>query len=426
MTDATNVPLGPTARSGGAPARDAAQAGGARRDATGSAAAVAGSRGAGKGPGLYVHVPFCEKLCHYCDFNTYLLRDGGVDDYLSALEREIALYAADETVAATTFTTVFIGGGTPTALTAPQLSRLLDAIRGGFSLASDAEITTEANPGTLIDSRLQALRDGGVNRLSIGVQSVNDALLHSIGRIHNAGQARDCYERARRVGFDNISLDLMFGLPGQDPADWERTLTEVSSWHPDHLSCYGLIIEQGTLFGEWHEQGKLSLPGEDDEVEMYRFTMEHLSVHGYAHYEIANWARPGKQSLHNRIYWLNGQWLGLGPGAHGQWRGRRYANVRLPEDYSSTVASGRLPVASSEDIPERMAMDDTLMLGLRLREGVDASAFHARFGVDMTSEYADAIEYLTAADLLEWSGERLRLTDAGLLLANVVFERFIR
>lgn len=354
------------------------------------------------GAGLYVHVPFCEKLCHYCDFNTYLLRDGGVDDYLTALEREIALYRARPDVAETTFSSVFIGGGTPTALTAPQLTRLLTALQAGFSVAADAEITIEANPGTLIDSRLEALLAAGVNRLSIGVQSLNDDLLRTLGRIHNARQAADCYERARRLGFNNISLDLMFGLPGQDPADWRQTLTEIVSWGPDHLSCYGLIIEQGTLFGELHERGQLPLPGEDYEVEMYRFTMKHLAEHGYEHYEIANWARPGKQSRHNRIYWLNGQWLGLGPGAHSQWQGKRFANVRLPHEYAKLTAAGKFPVASSEDIPARVAVEDTLMLGLRLREGVDAAAFTERFGADLEAEFGRAIEYLTAADLLEW------------------------
>lgn len=410
------------------------------------------------GAGLYVHVPFCEKLCHYCDFNTYLLRDGGVDDYLAALEREIELYRARPDVAETTFATVFIGGGTPTALTAHQLSRMLTALQDGFSVTADAEITIEANPGTLIDSRLEALLAAGVNRLSIGVQSLNDDLLRTLGRIHNARQAADCYERARRIGFDNISLDLMFGLPGQDPADWRRTLTEIVSWEPDHLSCYGLIIEQGTLFGEMHERGQLPLPGEDYEVEMYRFTMDHLAEHGYEHYEIANWARPGKQSCHNRTYWLNGQWLGLGPGAHSQWQGKRFANVRLPNEYAEltrgetaaeavgslepgrlpSVASGmdpgptgssgagRFPIASQEDIRVQTAIEDTLMLGLRLREGVADAAFRERFGVDLETQFGPQIDYLVAAELLEWHGSRLRLTDAGLFVANQVFERFIR
>lgn len=402
----------------------------------------------GRAVGLYVHVPFCEKLCYYCDFNTYLLRDGGVDDYLSALESEIGLYASGRAeteplrltgppVSEVTFDTVFIGGGTPTALTADQLTRLLDAIRGGFSIAADAEITIEANPGTLIDSRLHALRDGGVNRLSIGVQSLNDDLLRSLGRIHNAGQAKDCYERARRIGFNNISLDLMFGLPEQDPADWRRTLTEITSWGPEHLSCYGLIIEEGTRFGEWHAEGRLLLPGEDNEVEMYRFTAEHLAERGYDHYEISNWAKPDRQSRHNRMYWHNGDWLGLGPGAHSQWQGQRFANVRLPSDYATTVATGTLPIEGAGSDPDlgvqhvsrQTAMEDTLIFGLRLREGVSASSFRDRFGIELKDEFGPQISELAELGLLEWTRSEsptLRLTERGLMLSNQVLSRFLR
>lgn len=386
-------------------------------------------------PGLYIHVPFCEKLCHYCDFNTYLLRDGGVDDYLAALEREIGLYAdpgaearGDDGVIATDveFATVFIGGGTPTALTASQLSRLVKALRDSFVIAEGAEITIEANPGTLIDSRLRALRDAGVNRLSIGVQSLNDDLLRVLGRIHSARQARDCYERARIAGFDNISLDLMFGLPDQSVDDWRRTLEEVSSWEPDHLSCYSLIIEDGTPFAQWHRRGLLALPGEDAEVAMYRFTREHLASRGYVHYEIANWARPGRESRHNRIYWLNGQWLGLGPGAHSQWGGRRFANVLLPDEYARLTAEGRRPVSSEEEIPRHMAMEDTLMLGLRLLEGVDGDAFRRRFGVTLEEEFGPEIDDLLGSGLLRRHRGKLALTTEGLFVANQVFQRFIR
>lgn len=384
-----------------------------------------GSAAASGDVGLYVHVPFCEKLCHYCDFNTYLLRDGGVDDYLAALGREVDLYARRADVAGTTFTTVFIGGGTPTALTAPQLERLLQTLRRGFSIAADAEITVEANPGTLIDSRLQALLAGGVNRLSIGVQSVNDDLLHTLGRIHTARQALDCYERARRLGFANVSIDLMFGLPGQGLSDWQKTLMEVASWSPDHLSCYGLIIEQGTPFGDLYEAGRLLLPTEEDELAMYRFTMDHLATRGYEHYEIANWAKPGKQSRHNRIYWLNGQWLGLGPGAHSQWRGERFANVKLPADYARLTAEGKFPVATTEKVTKPLAMEDTMMLGLRLRGGVDEDAFYDKFGVRPADIFGPVIDELIGFRLLTRDGGRLQLTDAGLFVANQVFERFI-
>lgn len=388
-------------------------------------------------------MPFCEKICHYCDFNKYLLRDGGVDEYLTALEREIALYRQDVGTAAPSgrdhavpimapgpdhvrFDTVFIGGGTPTALTANQLERLLAAVTNGFRIEPDAEITVEANPGTLSGKKLTALKRGGVNRLSLGVQSLNDELLRTLGRIHTARQARDCYERARAFSFDNISVDLMYGLPGQDEAEWRTTLSEVVRWGPDHLSCYGLIVEDGTLFGDMHVRGKLALPGDEEELAMYKFAMAFLSDHGYQHYEIANWASPGKQSHHNRIYWLNGEWLGLGPGAHSQWNGMRFANVRLPEDYAARVASGQLPIESYATVNTCTAQEDTVILGLRLREGVDASDFAHRFGVAVTDVFRDEIRRVLDLGVAEWHGNHLRLTEQGLYLSNQVFQEFIR
>lgn len=384
--------------------------------------------------GLYVHVPFCEKVCHYCDFNKYLLRDGGIEDYLTALEREIALYGPDvasngqpsDSADKVWFDTVFIGGGTPTALTAGQLERLLAAVMTGFRIAADAEVTIEANPGTLTDKKLAALKRGGVNRLSLGVQSLNDELLRTLGRIHTARQARECYDRARALGFDNISLDLMFGLPGQDETDWRTTLTEIVRWGPQHLSCYGLIIEEDTPFGELHARGELPLPGDEQELAMYEFAIDYLGQHGYDHYEIANWAAAGRQSRHNCIYWRNGEWLGLGPGAHSQWRGERFANVRLPGEYAALVAAGRLPVESRERVDERTAQEDTVILGLRLREGVDAEGFARRFGVAVTDVFGAEIDRAASVGLVEWHGHRLRLTERGLYLSNQVFQEFIR
>lgn len=375
--------------------------------------------------GLYVHVPFCEKRCHYCDFNTYLLRDGGVEEYLEALAREAALYAARSGVAAHPFDTLYIGGGTPTALGPAQLERLFAAL-APLPVKPRAEITVEANPGTLTDARLKALKAVGVNRISLGVQVLDDDLLVRLGRIHTAGHARDCYERARRLGFDNINIDLMFGLPGQDLAAWRRTVDEIVRWGPEHVSCYSLIIEDGTLFGDLFAQGRLPLPGDEAELAMLEYARAALGTAGYEHYEISNWARPGRQSRHNRIYWLNGEWLGLGPGAHSQWQGERFANERLPQEYARRLAEGRLPVAWREGIDAATAEEDTVILGLRLREGVDGSAFWRRFGRPLTSAFGPEIERLVGWGLLEWHGEHLRLTDRGLPVANQAFQAFLR
>jgi len=373
--------------------------------------------------GLYVHVPFCEKICHYCDFNRYLLREGGVEEYLAALEGEIRLYAAGA-ARDVVFDTVYIGGGTPTSLTAAQLERLLSAVFGGLRVRPGAEVTVEANPGTLTGKKLAALRSGGVNRLSLGVQSLNDELLRRLGRIHTARQARESYERAR-AWFDNVSVDLIYGLPGQDEEDWRATLTEIVRWRPEHVSCYGLIIEEGTLFGELHARGLLVLPGEERELAMYRFAIEFLGEHGYEHYEISNWALPGRRSRHNCIYWLNGEWLGLGPGAHSQWNGLRFANVRRVDEYARLVAEGRPPLAWEEPVGEWTALEDTVILGLRLREGVDDAAFSQRFGASIAEVFPDEVRRVVELGLAEWDGRRLRLTEQGLFVSNQVFQEFI-
>jgi len=375
--------------------------------------------------GLYVHVPFCEKRCHYCDFNTYLLRDGGVEEYLEALATEAALYAAQEDVRAAPFDTLYIGGGTPTALGPAQLERLFAAL-APLPLKPGAEVTVEANPGTLTDARLKALQAGGANRISLGVQCLDDGLLRRLGRIHTAAHARDCFRRARQLGFDNINIDLMFGLPGQDGAAWRRTVDEIIAWGPEHISCYSLIIEEGTLFGDLYARGQLSLPGDEAELAMFQYAMEALGAAGYEHYEISNWARPGRSSQHNRIYWLNGEWLGLGPGAHSQWRGFRFANERLPQDYARRLAAGELPIAWREPVDGATAQEDTVILGLRLREGVDGEAFRRRFGQGLDAVFGREIARLQDLGLVQWDGVRLRLTEKGLPVANQAFQAFIR
>ncbi|MBO8141404.1 MAG: radical SAM family heme chaperone HemW [Firmicutes bacterium] len=376
--------------------------------------------------GLYVHVPFCERRCHYCDFNTYLLRDGGVDEYLWALEREAELYGAVVAERKVAFDTVFVGGGTPTVLDACQLGRLFAAVRSHLPVREDAEVTVEANPGTLTGERLKALRDCGVNRISLGVQSLNDALLERLGRIHSARDARNCYDRARAMGFHNINIDLMFGLPGQDAGDWRKTLAQVIEWQPEHVSCYSLIVEEGTPFGRLYAQGQLPLPGEDEELSMYKLAIDLLAAAGYRHYEISNWSRPGFESRHNCIYWLNGQWLGLGPGAHSQWAGERFANVRLPREYWRRLARGERPVGWREPVSREVEQEDTVILGLRLRDGVDGRTFQRRFGVALEEVFGREVGRLLEMGMVEWRGHRLRLTERGLPVANRAFEEFIR
>lgn len=378
------------------------------------------------GRGVYVHVPFCERRCHYCDFNVYLLREGDVEGYLQAVIEEARLYARAVGTVGHGFDTLFLGGGTPTALSSAQLERLLAGLRAHLPLAPDAEITVEANPGTLSPAKLAALRRGGVNRISLGVQAFQDHHLERLGRIHRVRHVEESVARAREAGFGNLNLDLMFGLPLQTLAEWEESLERALALEPEHLSCYSLIVEEGTPFGDLHARGQLPLPEEDVELAMFQRAIEVLEGGGFRHYEVSNYARPGRESRHNRIYWENGEWLGLGPGAHAQWGGRRFANVRRPEAYQrALLEDGRLPIEWEETLSREVQMEDTLILGLRLREGVSLERFRRRFGVCATEAFAGPLRRARAAGFVEVVDGRLRLTPQGLLLANQLFVELV-
>lgn len=376
--------------------------------------------------GLYVHVPFCAKKCYYCDFNSYALDRAAVVRYLDALEREASYYSERRRVAAHPFDTLFIGGGTPTCLAGKELRRLMQIVRDHFELKADAEITCEANPGSSNVEKYAALREAGVNRLSIGFQSLDDALLARLGRTHTAQEAVASFHAARAAGFDNINIDLMFALPGQDRATWRRTLEGTLALGPEHLSCYSLIVEEGTPFGDAFARGRLTLPSEDEELAMYEEAIALLSEAGYEHYEISNFARPGYSSRHNAIYWRVEPYLGLGPGAHGFIDGVRYSNVRLPAEYAQRLEAGDAPIAWSAPVSQDEAMDDVMIFGLRMLAGVERERFRRRFGVDVTQVYPDELARLQAAGLIEVCEERIRLSQRGLPLGNQVFAAFLR
>lgn len=376
--------------------------------------------------GVYVHVPFCVKKCYYCDFNSYSLDRGDVVAYLEAVSREATLAAGLESVRARVFDTLFIGGGTPTCLSGKDLKALVGGLRSAFAFCKDAEVTCEANPGSSNEEKFESLLEAGVNRLSIGVQSLDDALLKRIGRLHTGEEALRSFAQARRAGFENINVDLMFALPGQTIEAWRDTLKRIVDHGPDHLSCYSLIVEEGTPFGDAFARGKLSLPGEEAELEMFEWAIEHLTSSGYEHYEISNFAMPGKRSRHNQIYWRNEPYLGLGPGAHGYWDGVRYSNERLPSEYAEALSKGAPPRAEERRIGVDEAMDDTMILGLRLLEGVGKERFFRRFGLQVEDVYGEEIRRLASLGLLAEEAGRVRLTRRGLVLANQVFAEFIR
>lgn len=394
--------------------------------------------------GLYLHIPFCERKCPYCDFNTYAGLDALFEDYVEALCRELDDWAPR--LEGALVDTIFIGGGTPTVLSVGQLERILSTVRRAFVLAPGCEISCEANPGTVDRAKFRGLVDLGVNRLSMGAQSFQAAELGFLGRIHDADDVARAYEAARAAGFTNINLDFMFGLPHQHPEDWHATLERAIELAPEHLSLYSLIVEAGTpLFG-WVHSGQVDAPDEDEAATLYEAALARLAEAGYVHYEVSNWARDDGQALgdgqspalacrHNLRYWRNEAYLGVGPGAHshlwsgetdGPARGRRWGNRKPVPGYIQRLRDGRSVEASSEWIEAPVAMGETMMLGLRLVcEGVPLAAFRARFGVDLREVYAEPLTRLTDWALVTTDEERVRLTRRGLLVGNQVFGEFL-
>ncbi|HYI14899.1 MAG TPA: radical SAM family heme chaperone HemW [Thermomicrobiales bacterium] len=377
-------------------------------------------------PGLYVHVPFCRHICPYCDFNTYAGQDQLIPDYVAAVIEEMGI---EETERRTTGApTLFFGGGTPSLLTPAQVGDIVAAARDLFGLRVDAEVTLESNPESLDAEYLSRLREAGVNRLSIGVQSQQRAGLRVLGRGHTAQKAESAIQAAREAGFDNISLDFIFGWPGQTDEDWQADLDQILRWQPEHVSLYSLIVEPGTPMHAAVDRGILRALDDDTAAVMYELAADLLADAGWEHYEIANWARePRYRSRHNQLYWQAGPYHGFGAGAHGTIDGVRYSNLLLPSKYIAAVREGRRPLAVSETLATETAMGETMMLGLRLLvDGVSSTDFAARHSQSLTDRYAGEIERFTSIGLLEWhTPDRLRLTERGALLANDVSAAFL-
>lgn len=376
---------------------------------------------------LYVHIPFCTVRCHYCDFNTYAGLEQLYAPFAAALAAEIERAGAER--GHPPARTIFIGGGTPTVLPPQLLARVLDACRTAFRVPPDAEVTSEANPGTADGARFAALRALGVNRLSMGVQSFDDAELRWLGRIHTADEAAAAYEAARAAGFANINLDFMFGLPGQSPATWAATLARAVSLRPEHLSLYSLTVEQGTPLATRVSRGLSPAPDDDLAAELYALAADRLAAAGYDHYEISNWARTspasGLQCQHNLVYWRREPYLGFGPGAHSFENGRRWWNVRPVPQYIERIRGGVGPERDGETPDRRTAMGEMMMLGLRLLdEGVSEARFSACFGVTLAEAFGPQIASLVGRGLLARLPDRIRLTPEGRLLGNQVFAEF--
>lgn len=376
---------------------------------------------------LYIHIPFCTNKCHYCDFTSYVLKGQPVDEYLAALEMEMQRTVAEWPPAE--IDTVFVGGGTPTVLTPPQMNRFLKAVRTYFPLAPNVEFTMEANPGTTDIDKLTAMKAGGVNRISFGVQSFDNGLLERIGRIHSVDDVYRSIANARAAGFTNLSIDLMFGLPGQTVELLRDSVNRAMELELPHYSIYSLKVEENTLFHKLYERNELPLPPEEEEFNMFILLMDMLKGNGYAHYEISNFAKPGYESRHNSTYWRNEPYYGLGAGAHGYANRMRHVNLKGITPYIDAAAE-KLPRLETLEVPEAEAMEDLMMVGLRLLEGVPASRFSNQFaGQTLEDKFGHVIYRLINDGLLE--SEKIdddtiyRLTDKGVLLGNEVFGAFI-
>ncbi|MSQ33652.1 MAG: radical SAM family heme chaperone HemW [Dehalococcoidia bacterium] len=388
---------------------------------------------------LYLHVPFCQTKCHYCDFNSYRGLSSLIPPFVEALGREINLWG--EATGHPPVGTVFFGGGTPSLLSGGQIGRLLDDCRRAFAIAPDAEVSMEANPGTVDVQHLATYREAGVNRLSFGVQSLHDDELTWLGRRHSAEEARRAYRLGRSAGFDNINLDFILGLPGQPLARWRATLEGALELAPEHLSCYALTVEEETPLGKAVGLGRVSAPDSDAQADMYLLAEELLAKAGYEHYEVSNWAHPGRRCRHNLVYWRNGPYLGLGPGAHSHYRGWRFAVLKSPRQYIERLSNVEgtkgaettvwdphsiSPLLSeAEAVPLATDLADTMIMGLRLSEGVSLADFRRRSGRDLVQVYGAQVAELTAVGLVELTPDALRLTPRGRLLGNEAFVRFL-
>jgi oxygen-independent coproporphyrinogen-3 oxidase len=371
---------------------------------------------------LYLHIPFCVRKCHYCDFNSGPASEEAREAYVQVLCREIR----QSGWAGCRAWTVFFGGGTPSELTTAQLARICGELRDAFRPEPEAEWTIETNPGTVTPSSLRELRRIGFNRISMGVQSFHDHHLRSLGRIHTASEARQAFHAAGEAGFDSRNLDLIFGLPEQTLAEWEADLEEVAALRPEHISLYGLIIEEKTEFGRRHAAGRLPLPEEDTVADMYEMTLDRLAAAGYGQYEISNFALPGFECRHNLVYWQNDPYLGFGVSAASFVHGERWSNTASLRVYRERVAAGIPAAEPGERLEGRSAVGEALMLGLRLNAGVELDALSQRYDCDVRSLFDSQIRRFTGLGLLKWSPEgRLQLTRRGLLLSNNVFAELL-
>lgn len=374
---------------------------------------------------VYLHIPFCNRICPYCDFNKYVLKGQPVYEYLEALQKEMKVTIAKHP--SEQIQTIFVGGGTPTALDSEQMKIFLDAIQEYFQPQSaDLEFSMEANPESVDAEKLRIMKEGGVNRLSFGVQTFEPELLRKIGRMHDQEDVYRSLRLAKEAGFNNISIDLMFGLPNQTLEMLDRTLDIAFTLDIPHFSVYSLKVEEGTFFHTLYKKDKLPLPSEEEEVKMYEHLIERMIKEGYSQYEISNFARPGYESKHNLTYWRNEEYYGLGAGAHGYVAGIRHVNAGLVQEYIRLVHEQDTPYIETHQVTPLEAMEEMMFMGLRIQEGVSKQKFYEKHQIQLEDAYGSEIKDLLERQLLQTDGARYYLTHRGIFLGNEVFATFLK
>lgn len=374
--------------------------------------------------GVYIHIPFCHQICNYCDFNKFFFHNQPVDEYIESLGKEMALWANDLQKAE--IETIFIGGGTPTSLSVDQLDRLLELITTYIPMEHVTEFSSEANPDELTLDKMQKMREFGVNRLSMGVQTFDQNLLKVLGRTHSNDHVYEVINHAKQTDFPSISIDLMYGLPNQTMDQWKASLQEAFRLKIPHISAYSLLVEPKTIFYNLLSKGKLSLPGEDLEAEMYGYLLEEMQSHGYIQYEISNFAYVGKESKHNLLYWNNDEYIGLGAGAHGYVNGKRYSNHGPIKKYMQTIDTGEQPLMMQKEVTNVEKMEEEMFLGLRKNEGVSLAKFEERYGLTLRDVYGKELDELLQRELLVLEDNFVRLTSRGRFMGNEVFQYFLK
>ncbi len=373
------------------------------------------------GISLYLHIPFCRQKCGYCSFVSHAGREADISAYVEALKKELTLR-----VAGNCLNTVYFGGGTPSLLAHEQLNDIMSTIHSLCPVDKDAEITIEANPGTVDEAYLAVVRKLGINRLSLGMQSLDDTGLVMLGRIHSAAEAREAVQFARNAGFANLNVDLIYSLPGQSLASWKKTLKGVVELAPEHISLYPLTLEGDEPICVAIERGELSSLNPDLAAEHYELAEDLLAAHGYGHYEISNWAKQGYECRHNLVYWQGLPYIGAGVAAHSYIDGHRCANTADLDEYLNAFRGGsRTALDWDEEISPELRLAEAVILGLRLSRGISPGSIRSRFGMDLLGRYGKQVDALAGLGLLESVDDNIRLTRRGRLLGNEVFWRFL-